>query len=107
MSVSTEYAAVRARMAMSIEQASSRIPDRMVREVFRWLGDQALDGLELRRELRELRTSGYKGVWKDGSAYREGHFVTHAGTIWHCTTGTTDRPGSSDAWQLMVKKNGR
>lgn len=48
----------------------------------------------------------YHGVWKEGTHYRRGNWVTYSGSLWHCNdTGTTDRPGDgSEGWTLAVKK---
>lgn len=57
--------------------------------------------------LREaVKQSGiaYCGVWRGSEEYRRGSVVTDRGTLWHCDAdGTKDRPGTSDAWTLMVK----
>ena len=62
---------------------------------------------ELRREIAELREAQtrYVGAWQKSSEYRRGTLVTHDGCLWHCCAAstTTDRPGSSDAWQLTHK----
>lgn len=62
----------------------------------------------LKRRIAELeaRESGlsYRGTWKDGVEYRRGDFATDHGSLWHCWTPTTDRPGSSSCWQLTAKR---
>jgi len=45
----------------------------------------------------------YKGIWKEGS-YKQGSTVTTGGSLWHCNKDTTDKPGTSEAWQLCAKK---
>jgi hypothetical protein len=45
----------------------------------------------------------YKGIWKEG-AYTKGNTVTTGGSLWHCNKDTTDKPGTSEAWQLCAKK---
>lgn len=45
----------------------------------------------------------YKDIWKEGE-YEHGDVVTWAGSSWHCQTDTTDKPGTSDEWRLMVKR---
>lgn len=46
----------------------------------------------------------YKGVHRDGESYDEHDNVTWAGSQWTSTKAeNTDKPGSSDAWQLTVK----
>lgn len=64
----------------------------------------ALEGLEARIKALEDRPAlKYLGVWKEG-AYREGDFVTDHGSLWHCHSATHMRPGTSNAWQLAVKR---
>jgi hypothetical protein len=58
-------------------------------------------------DLRQSSTA-YRGVWREeDTPYREGELCTHKGGLWHCWSVTTDKPGSSSAWQLMSKTNGR
>jgi hypothetical protein len=45
----------------------------------------------------------YKGIWKEGT-YTKGSTVTTGGSLWHCNRDTTDKPGTSEAWQLCAKK---
>ena len=51
----------------------------------------------------------YRGIFSEGETYGKGDMVTWGGSCWHCSAETTDKPGSSDHWQLAVKKgqNGR
>lgn len=52
----------------------------------------------------------YKGVHKDGEKYDQHDNVTWAGSQWTSTKAeNTDKPGSSDAWTLVVKagRNGK
>ena len=62
----------------------------------------------LEQEIAELRsrpTMKYCGVWDDQKVYIVGDFVTDGGSLWHCSDANCGvRPGSSDAWQLAVKK---
>jgi hypothetical protein len=44
----------------------------------------------------------YRGVWREG-VHVPGDVATWAGSAWHCQRETTDKPGTSDAWRLMVK----
>lgn len=46
----------------------------------------------------------YKKVWNEGQEYVKGSVVTQNGSMWHCNRPTTDKPGTSDAWTLCVKK---
>ncbi|HSW83554.1 MAG TPA: hypothetical protein VLH12_08770 [Usitatibacter sp.] len=45
----------------------------------------------------------YREVWRDGE-YEQGDVVTWSGSAWHCQQKTTDQPGTSATWKLMVKK---
>ena len=51
----------------------------------------------------------YRGVYDISMMYEAGDFATYDGSAWHCQRPTTDKPGTSDAWQLAIKrgKNGR
>ena len=59
---------------------------------------------DLTRQLQEMPSLAYRGVWSEGEQYQPGNFVTHSGSIWHANEPTTTRPGSGPAWQLAVKK---
>lgn len=54
---------------------------------------------------REVRLANmiYRGVWREG-AHEPGDVVTYSGSSWHCNEATTDKPGTSPAWRLMVKR---
>lgn len=51
----------------------------------------------------KLPSIQYREVWREGE-YERGDVVTWAGSAWHCQQATTDKPGSSSAWKLMVKE---
>lgn len=59
------------------------------------------DGREF---VREWKTSIviYRGVWREGE-FQRGDVATWSGCSWHCEKPTTDKPGTSDAWKMMVK----
>ena len=44
----------------------------------------------------------YREVWREGE-FERGDVVTWGGSAWHCQSQTTDKPGISPAWKLMVK----
>lgn len=44
----------------------------------------------------------YRGVWREGQ-HERGDVTTWAGSAWHCQEATTEKPGTSSAWKLMVK----
>lgn len=54
-------------------------------------------------ELKARRTLSYEGVWQQRE-YHRGAIVTHSGSAWHCNRNTTQKPGASSDWVLMVKK---
>lgn len=45
-----------------------------------------------------------RGVWKEGNVYERGDGVTFGGSFWIAQKDTDDKPGTSDAWRLAVKK---
>lgn len=45
----------------------------------------------------------YFGVWEPGG-YREHNSVTHKGSLWIALRDTQDTPGTTEDWQLAVKK---
>lgn len=45
-----------------------------------------------------------KGVWQEGESYNWGNYATWGGSQWHANRKTTDKPGTSDAWTLVVKR---
>lgn len=58
-------------------------------------------------EVYEARFGGLldRGVYKEGTTYEAGDGVTWAGSFWISQRdGNTDRPGTSDAWRLAVKR---
>lgn len=49
----------------------------------------------------------YKQVWREGR-YKQGDVCTYGGSAWHSQRDENeDKPGTSDAWQLMVKHGAR
>ena len=45
-----------------------------------------------------------KGVFKEGTEYLRGDGATFGGSFWTAQVKTTDKPGTTDAWRLAVKK---
>lgn len=45
----------------------------------------------------------YKGVWKEGE-FQRGQLVTQGGSLFLAQRDTTDKPETSDAWKLVVKR---
>ncbi|MFC7399583.1 hypothetical protein ACFQU1_20430 [Chelatococcus sp. GCM10030263] len=47
----------------------------------------------------------YRGVFKEGEAYKRGDTVTWGGSLWHCDGETADKPGEGQkGWHLAVKR---
>lgn len=61
--------------------------------------------LQKRIDELESRSSGveWKGVYADGRAYKSGDLTTRSGSLWVATQDTTERPGNSGSWKLIVK----
>lgn len=56
------------------------------------------------QRFRFWRPGGYVGVWDAAAAYVVNDTVTYDGSLWLAMcSSTTDRPGSSSAWRLIVK----
>ena len=55
-------------------------------------------------ELENKPELHYAGTWSDGKSYPVGSVVTDGGSMWHANTRTAERPGTSDAWTLCVKR---
>jgi hypothetical protein len=57
------------------------------------------------KTLTEQPTLKYCGVWSPEKVYGTGNFVTDSGSLWHGQRASVgERPGSSDAWMLAVKR---
>lgn len=64
---------------------------------------QRIRDLEEKLAGLQAPTLRYVGTWKGGTEYRRGNFVTHAGSLWHANTDTSEIPGKSNDWTLAVK----
>lgn len=65
----------------------------------------ARPGRETTRFPLTLPFQRYQGVYQAGRSYVEGDTVTYGGSLWHCGTATTARPGDGvTGWQLAVKR---
>jgi len=77
-----------------------------IRELWRAIGrmlQPRLNALEQRIEELERHPFRYVGTWEAG-AYDKGEFASHSGSLWFCHAPTSSKPGTSDDWQLCVKK---
>ncbi|WP_064742256.1 hypothetical protein [Inquilinus limosus] len=63
-----------------------------------------LEALERQANAAAERGFPYRGVWQKAEQYNRGDFTTCDGSMWFCCASTRDRPGSSDAWTLAVKR---
>lgn len=45
----------------------------------------------------------YKGIWKEGE-FTRGQLVTQGGSLFLAQRDTSDKPETSDAWKLIVKR---
>jgi hypothetical protein len=54
---------------------------------------------------RRLADFGYRGVWTEGTEYKQGNFCTFDGSLFHCNLPTKNRPGKDPvSWSLCVKR---
>ncbi len=68
------------------------------------LGD-VLPPLRKRIEALEQRPEiAYHGVYVSDQAYVAGSLVTRSGGLWLCLRSTTQAPGQSGDWKLIVKR---
>jgi uncharacterized protein len=69
------------------------------------LCDQAI-ALQKRVSALETRLEqrSYQGVYQPGEKYFAENSVTHKGSLFIARADTTDEPGTSDDWQLAVKR---
>lgn len=79
--------------------------------VLKWQRDRAVElqdqisALQQRVVDLEAAPIRYRGVWQRSDEYKRGHVVTDSGSAWHAVKDVPpgEKPGASDAWQLMVK----
>jgi hypothetical protein len=64
-------------------------------------GPAGKDGIDGKDGAPGLR---YCGVYVRGKTYDLGDLVTAGGSAWYCRTTTTNAPGNSGDWSLMVKR---
>ena len=56
--------------------------------------------------LEQRKAFAYLGIWDQDEQYREGDFVTHSGSLWHCDSAMTRaRPGTSE--RLATRREAR
>ncbi len=63
-----------------------------------------LDAIERRLDQAEAAPFSYAGPHEQGKSYAPGMFVSHDGSLWHCSQQTTARPGDGPQWVLAVKR---
>jgi hypothetical protein len=64
----------------------------------------ALAPLQKRIEELENRPFKFVGVWTQGMELVPGNVCSYAGSMWHCNEVTKDKPGTSAAFSLCVKR---
>ncbi len=55
-------------------------------------------------ELEARPVLRYVGTWDRVRNYEPGEICTDGGSAWICQQETNSRPGTTDRWQLMVKR---
>jgi len=83
---------------ITLKSAQARLAISIARE----LSDR-LDALEGRIS-KAPPGAVYRGVFKSALRYSAGDLCTHAGSLWHCNSVTSARPGEGAAWTLAVKR---
>ncbi len=84
---------------LGIDDYEVALEDEGRHEVRRWKR-----GEEVVREIRIRRSDIiYRGIWKP-EGYMGGDAVTYDGSIFIAKRDNSDKPGTSDAWQLSVKR---
>jgi hypothetical protein len=53
---------------------------------------------------QERRIPKYRGYWEAGEMYSKSSLVTHGGSLWLAVQPTQERPGNSDAWEMVAKR---
>lgn len=51
-----------------------------------------------------MKEFSFKGAWMEGRKYQKRNLVSMGGAIYLCATSTTERPGASNDWALLVPK---
>lgn len=66
---------------------------------------------ELEQRVAKSRGLFFRGSWaaSAGEVFEENDLVVDRGSLWIALCGTTDKPGTSQSWQLVCKrgKDGR
>jgi hypothetical protein len=61
----------------------------------------------LKARIAELESQPFlreAGIWESEKSYGMGAVVTDHGSAWVCKQPTTERPGESSHWRLLVKR---
>jgi hypothetical protein len=78
-----------------------------VHKVRREVLAKRVDDLERQVELLKFQKGlTWRGIWEAGLTYFPGETCTRGG-LWICRQQTSDRPGESPHWQLMLKREGK
>lgn len=84
-----------------------RMEDTTLKVVAAVLGELRLEGRNLMlgdRLIKTLPIPIYRGVYEPGTSYEPGDMTSFGGSIWHCDEATMEKPESTRAWKLAVKK---
>jgi hypothetical protein len=55
-------------------------------------------------ELEQRASPKWAGTYASGKTYNEANITTHSGGLWLAQRSTSDRPGASSDWILIVKR---
>lgn len=58
--------------------------------------------IEAMHRSRTLADS-YKGSYSPNTTYARGDWVNHRGAVWLCMSTTSEPPGSTSDWRLILK----
>jgi integrin beta 3 len=58
---------------------------------------------EVQKQVNAPMATAYKGVWKDGTEYKNGSVITWGGSLWLSKADTFAKPEKTNDWVLIVK----
>lgn len=64
--------------------------------------EQRMSRIEATEQSRTFADS-YKGSFSPNTGYARGDWVNHRGAVWLCMKSTSEPPGSTDKWRLILK----
>lgn len=63
--------------------------------------DQRLDALEAKQS--QNLADMYRGAWGPNNRYKRGDLANHRSGLWLCMQDTSEPPGSTSDWRLILK----